>query len=108
MPRLLVKPLIGLGALELDLDESIELEMNLRKIGRMMGRQAIKVSIKVSDHATLLTRDDCKVGFCACPDDDSPNIPCHLSRVGIEVDCFDKHDDRGYTNAVKETKLASY
>jgi hypothetical protein len=108
IPRLLVKPLIGLGPVELDFDESIELEMTLRKIGRMIGRQAVKVSIKVSGHAMLLTRDDCEVGFCACPDNDSPNIPRHFSRLGIEVDCFDKHNDRSYTNAIRETKLAPY
>lgn len=93
IPRLLVKPLIGLGALELDLDESIELEMNLRKIGRIIGRQAANVSIEVGDNTMLLTRNDCEIGFCACPDNDSPNVPRHFSRLRIEVDCFDKHDD---------------
>jgi hypothetical protein len=48
MPLLLVKPLRGLGALGLDLEPSIEPDMNLRMIGLVMGRQAFgeEISIK--------------------------------------------------------------
>ena len=47
MPLLLVKPLRGLGALELDLEPSIEPDMNLRMIGLVMGRQAFEEEISI-------------------------------------------------------------
>jgi hypothetical protein len=40
MPLLLVKPLIGLGPIELELELSIEPDMSLRRIGLIIGRQA--------------------------------------------------------------------
>jgi hypothetical protein len=40
IPLLLVKPLRGLGPVEWDLEPSIDPDVNLRKIGLVIGRQA--------------------------------------------------------------------
>lgn len=45
MPLLLVKPLMGLGPDELDLEASVVPDSILRKMGLMMGRQAEDVSL---------------------------------------------------------------
>ena len=43
MPLLLVRPLMGLGPDELDLEASVVPESILRKMGLMIGRQAENV-----------------------------------------------------------------
>lgn len=51
IPLLLVKPLMGLGPVVFDFELRIELNRLVRKIGRIIGKQAVKkgVSIRIYD-----------------------------------------------------------
>jgi hypothetical protein len=53
MPLLLVKPLRGLGLVELDLELSNEPDMNLRKIGLVIGRQALQREISIKSKTAV-------------------------------------------------------
>jgi hypothetical protein len=47
IPLLLVKPVMGLGPVEFDLELRIELNILVRRIGRMIGKQAFKQEVSI-------------------------------------------------------------
>jgi hypothetical protein len=111
MPLLLVKPLIGFGPVELDLELSSEPGMSLLKIGLIIGRHAfwkVRIEIKTAVWFRLLTGDNSQVGFRACPDNNTLYISCHLCCLGIQAVCLDKHYNRRDANTVRKIQSVIY